>query len=79
MNTNPSVRNPAHGLALENYRVAELRLRLHVNRTNNSEGRNAQVRDSSEYDALVDARDETRDRVPTTEKPSPKAKKKGKR
>jgi len=78
MNSNPSVRNPAHGQALEDYRVAEMRLREHVNQTNNTEGRNARLRDPSTFDALVAARDETRDRVPATEKPAPKTKKKAK-
>jgi len=70
MNSNPAVRNPGHAAALEMYRRAEMRLREHANRTNNTEGRNARLRDSSEFDALVNARDQARDRVPTTEKPA---------
>ena len=82
MNSNPAVRNPAHGAALENYRLAEAQLQRYINldfMANANPGRMAVIEASPEYAELVEARDQARDAVAATEKPAPKAKQKARK
>jgi len=64
MNTNPNVRNKAHGIALENYRLAEATLYRAVNAEAVSNGRGiAYLETQPEYRGLVAARDDARAEV----------------
>jgi len=64
MNTNPVPRNAAHGAALEAYRVAQVTLDRFANRENVSNGRGMSwLQTQSQYQALVEARDDARAKV----------------
>ena len=59
MNSNPVARNAAHGAALEAYRVAQVTLDRFANHENVSNGRGISwVQTQSQYQALVEARDD---------------------
>ena len=76
--TDPSIKNPAHGEALEAARYAEAQLYRHINldiMANAHGGRMAYIEAQPEYAALVKARDEARDAVAVAAEPAPKAKK----
>jgi len=61
MNSNPSVRNPAHGVALEQYRVAEATLFRFTNVETGINGRGIDyLATMPEYVDLVQARDDAR-------------------
>ena len=58
MNTNPNVRNEAHGLALEEYRKSEAALYRFANHEQMSNGRgDSYLQTQPEYLALIAARD----------------------
>jgi len=61
MNSNPAVRNPAHGQALEQYRVSQVTLDRFVNHQNGVNGRGTDyLATMPEYVDLVQARDDAR-------------------
>ncbi len=58
MNSNPNVRNEAHGVALEKYRMSEAVLYRFINHENVSNGRGMSwLQTQSQYQALVEVRD----------------------
>jgi len=79
VNSNPNVRNEAHGLALEEYRKSEAMLYRFINRENVSNGRGMSwLQTQAQYQALVTARDDARAEVervnPAGKPPKEKAK-----
>ena len=76
MNRHPAAKNEAHGEALEAARYAEAQLYRYINldlMANAHGGRMAIIEASPEYAALVQARDQARDKVAAaSEKPAPK-------
>jgi len=79
VNSNPNVRNEAHGLALEEYRKSEAMLYRFINRENVSNGRGMSwLQTQAQYQALVEARDSARAAVeeanPVGKPPKKKAK-----
>jgi len=75
MNTNPTARNAAHGAALEAYRVAEATLYRFINHEGVSNGRGMSwLQTQSQYQALVEIRDDARAKVQRVN-PAGKAKK----
>ena len=80
MNSNPNVRNEAHGAALEAYRVAQVTLDRAVNHEAVSNGRGiAYLETQPEYLALVEARDTARAAVEEANPAGKPPKKKGKK
>jgi len=64
MNSNPNVRNEAHGLALEEYRMSEVMLYRFTNHESAVNGRGtAYLETMPEYVDLVQARDTARAEV----------------
>jgi len=61
VNSNPNVRNEAHGAALEKYRISEAMLYRFANHEAVSDGRGMSwLQTRAQYQALIEARDSAR-------------------